>query len=155
MPASSVAWTSTDTGVARIDATGLIRTVRVGVATIRGTVADEVAEQLIAVTDPVLVGAGDIGTCVSTNDEATALLLDNLAGTVFTAGDNDYADATPPRSTVSASIRPGVVISRASAPRRERMTGATTRSMSISSISGRRHALPPVTTVTISAPGMW
>jgi hypothetical protein len=48
------------------------------------------------VTDPVLVGAGDMGTCASTNDEATARLLDSLSGTVFTTGDNDYVDATPP-----------------------------------------------------------
>ncbi len=95
VPANSVAWSSTDTGVARIDPTGLIHAVRVGAVTIRGTVDDDVAEQPITVTDPVLVGAGDIGTCQSTNDEATALLLDSLAGTVFTAGDNDYSDATP------------------------------------------------------------
>lgn len=43
-------------------------------------------------SDPVLVGAGDIASCVSTNDEATARLLDTLPGTVFTAGDNDYSD---------------------------------------------------------------
>lgn len=47
--------------------------------------------------DPVLVGAGDIASCISTNDEATARLLDTLPGTVFTAGDNDYSDgAVPP-----------------------------------------------------------
>ena len=40
--------------------------------------------------DPVLVGAGDIGTCGSNDDEATADLLDGIAGTVFTAGDNAY-----------------------------------------------------------------
>ena len=95
VPANSVAWSSTNTGVARIDATGLIQAVGVGAVTIRGTVADDVAEQLITITDPVLVGTGDIGTCQSTNDEATALLLDSLAGLVFTAGDNDYSDATP------------------------------------------------------------
>src|SRR5919199_4154075 len=41
-------------------------------------------------TDPVLVGAGDIASCLITGDEATAALLDNIAGTVFTAGDNAY-----------------------------------------------------------------
>jgi hypothetical protein len=40
--------------------------------------------------DPVLVGAGDIGTCGSSGDEATAALLDRVEGTVFTAGDNAY-----------------------------------------------------------------
>ncbi|HKA60148.1 MAG TPA: Ig-like domain-containing protein, partial [Gemmatimonadales bacterium] len=38
----------------------------------------------------VFVGAGDIAECVSTNDEATANLLDGIAGTVFTLGDNAY-----------------------------------------------------------------
>lgn len=42
----------------------------------------------------VLVGAGDIGTCRSANDEATADLLDAIPGTVITLGDNAYADGT-------------------------------------------------------------
>lgn len=42
-------------------------------------------------TAPVLVGAGDIATCTSSGDEATASLLDTIAGTVFTTGDNVYA----------------------------------------------------------------
>jgi hypothetical protein len=40
--------------------------------------------------DPVLVGAGDIASCRSSGDEATADLLDGIEGTVFTAGDNAY-----------------------------------------------------------------
>lgn len=44
--------------------------------------------------DPVLVGAGDISTCSNSNDEATASLLDNIPGTVFTAGDNVYESGT-------------------------------------------------------------
>lgn len=43
----------------------------------------------------VLVGAGDIGSCVSSGDEATAKLLDRIAGTVFTVGDNAYDFGTP------------------------------------------------------------
>jgi hypothetical protein len=39
---------------------------------------------------PVLVGAGDIASCASQGDEATARLLDTIPGTVFTAGDNAY-----------------------------------------------------------------
>jgi acid phosphatase type 7 len=42
----------------------------------------------------VLVGAGDIADCNRTQDEATARLLDNIAGTVFTAGDNTYPNGT-------------------------------------------------------------
>ena len=44
--------------------------------------------------DPVLVGAGDIGDCGEDGDEATAKLLDGIAGTVFTLGDNAYNNGT-------------------------------------------------------------
>ena len=43
----------------------------------------------------VFVGAGDIANCSRTSDEATANLLDNIPGTVFTIGDN----ANPSGST--------------------------------------------------------
>jgi len=39
----------------------------------------------------VLVGAGNVARCDKDNDEATAALLDNIAGTVFMAGDGVYA----------------------------------------------------------------
>ena len=44
--------------------------------------------------DPVPVGAGKIGTCAGTGDEATAKLLDVIPGTVFTVGDNAYQNGT-------------------------------------------------------------
>jgi hypothetical protein len=44
--------------------------------------------------DTVLVGAGDIGNCRGTGDEATAALVNNIAGTVFTIGDNSYPNGT-------------------------------------------------------------
>jgi len=47
-----------------------------------------------AAASVVLVGAGDISTCDNNNDEATAKLLDNISGTVFTAGDNAYPSGT-------------------------------------------------------------
>ena len=47
-----------------------------------------------AAADPVFVGAGDIASCSRTQDEATAKLLDGIAGTVFTAGDNAYENGT-------------------------------------------------------------
>jgi PKD repeat protein len=53
---------------------------------------------LVTVTAPgtsvVVVGAGNIARCDGTNDEATATLLDNIAGTVFTTGDNIHASGT-------------------------------------------------------------
>lgn len=42
----------------------------------------------------VLVGAGDMAACGLDRGEATAILLDELVGTVFTAGDNVYPDGT-------------------------------------------------------------
>jgi hypothetical protein len=42
----------------------------------------------------VFVGAGDIADCGSSGDEATAVLLDGIAGTVFTTGDNVYNDGS-------------------------------------------------------------
>ena len=45
-------------------------------------------------SDPVLVGAGDIAFCASSGDEATASLLDGIAGTVATFGDNAYQSGT-------------------------------------------------------------
>jgi hypothetical protein len=41
-----------------------------------------------------LVGAGDIASCSYNRDEKTAKLLDNILGTVFTAGDNAYPSGT-------------------------------------------------------------
>jgi PKD repeat protein len=40
------------------------------------------------------VGAGDIARCDKATDEATAALMDTIAGTVFTAGDNIYVDGS-------------------------------------------------------------
>jgi hypothetical protein len=45
-------------------------------------------------SDPVLVGAGDIASCSSSGDEATAKLLSSIPGTVYTTGDNVYEDGT-------------------------------------------------------------
>jgi hypothetical protein len=95
IPSDSVTWSSSDSAIARVDVAVRIQGRRAGSVTIRGAATGISAGQRLTVTDPVLVGAGDIGTCVSTNDEATARRLDSLSGTVFTAGDNDYVDATP------------------------------------------------------------
>jgi ABC-type transporter MlaC component len=42
----------------------------------------------------VLVGAGDIASCLGEGDEATARLLDSIDGVVFTLGDNAYEAGT-------------------------------------------------------------
>ena len=55
---------------------------------------------------PVLVGAGDIADCSRTTDEATAVLLDGIAGTVFAAGDNAYPDGST--ANYNELLRPDV-----------------------------------------------
>src|SRR5258706_15595558 len=44
--------------------------------------------------DPVLIAAGDIASCVSDGDEATAKLVEAISGTVVTLGDNVYENGT-------------------------------------------------------------
>jgi len=42
-----------------------------------------------------LIGAGDIGRCDSSRDDATARLVDRMIGRVFTLGDNAYPSGSP------------------------------------------------------------
>jgi PKD repeat protein len=74
-----------------------------GEYTARITVADRTGasradEALVSVRDPnstaVLVGAGDIAECGSNGAQRTAALLDGIAGTVITLGDNAYQSGT-------------------------------------------------------------
>lgn len=48
----------------------------------------------VPLANPVLVGAGDIARCDSDDDEATARLIDEIAGMVFTLGDTAYEDGS-------------------------------------------------------------
>ncbi len=93
----TVTWSSDNTGVASVSGSGLVTGLSAGSATITGTSEGKSGTSAISVTAPpppppsaVLVGAGDIASCSSSGDEATATLLDGIAGTVFTAGDNAY-----------------------------------------------------------------
>ncbi len=45
--------------------------------------------------DPVLVGAGDITRCSTKGDQITAQLLENIPGTIFTAGDSENDEGSP------------------------------------------------------------
>ena len=94
-------WTTTNAAVATVSQTGLVTGVAAGTATIRASSGAATGASTVTVTstpppsnDPVLVGAGDIAKCTVTGDEATAALLDNIAGTVFTLGDNVYDAGT-------------------------------------------------------------
>ena len=52
------------------------------------------AQVTLAAAPVVLAGAGNIATCTSTRDDATASLLSGLPGYVFTAGDNAFPNGT-------------------------------------------------------------
>ena len=56
------------------------------------------ATATMTITQPAagvtLVGAGNIARCDKSNDEATAALLDGIAGTVFALGDAGYPNGT-------------------------------------------------------------
>ncbi len=70
-------------------------TVSLTVANAGGSDTATKADYIVAVhVDPVLVGAGDIADCGLPSDEATAALVANIPGTVFTAGDNAYDSGT-------------------------------------------------------------
>ncbi|HYU90690.1 MAG TPA: PKD domain-containing protein [Gemmatimonadales bacterium] len=56
-----------------------------------GTLSVTVTQPVVSAT---LVGAGNIARCDRTNDEATAALLDGIAGTVVALGDNAYPGGT-------------------------------------------------------------
>ncbi|MFN8160278.1 MAG: Ig-like domain-containing protein [Solirubrobacterales bacterium] len=47
-----------------------------------------------ATADPKILAAGDIGSCSSSGDDATANLLDGLGGTVLALGDTVYENGT-------------------------------------------------------------
>jgi len=68
-----------------------------GPRTVRVTVTDKYGAAgfgtltVTAATDVVtLVGAGNIARCTRTGDDATAAILDTIAGTVFTAGNSEF-----------------------------------------------------------------
>jgi hypothetical protein len=92
-------WNSSNSSVATVSSSGLVTGVGAGSATITASESGISGGATVAVTvpqptDPVLVGAGDIASCSSSGDEATANLLDNIQGTVFTLGDNAYENGS-------------------------------------------------------------
>ena len=98
---SSLAWTSSLDGAIGTGGTFGVSNLSVGVHTITARVADSdglaaSASVLINVVENtnVLIGAGDIASCGSAGDEATANLLDTHPGSVFTLGDNVYPNGT-------------------------------------------------------------
>ncbi|HEU5183561.1 MAG TPA: PKD domain-containing protein [Gemmatimonadaceae bacterium] len=95
-----VTWATSAPAVASVNGSGLVTALYEGSATITATSEGTSGTATITVTAPpagspaMMVTAGDIAVCGEPNDEATALLLDGLPGTVVPAGDNVYEDGT-------------------------------------------------------------
>jgi lipopolysaccharide/colanic/teichoic acid biosynthesis glycosyltransferase/PKD repeat protein len=72
-------------------------TVTLTVTDARGATSDpsSTTATIAAPSNVVLVGAGNIARCTASNDEATAAILDTVAGMVFTLGDNAFPGGTP------------------------------------------------------------
>jgi calcineurin-like phosphoesterase family protein len=67
------------------------------VVTFSGSLTPSVTPTITSTESPdsvTFVGAGDISTCDSNDDELTAQLLDGIPGTVFAVGDNVYESGT-------------------------------------------------------------
>jgi len=93
-----ITWTTNAASIATVNASGLVTGVTAGSATITATSEGRSGASAVTVTasggSQVLLAAGDIASCSSSGDAATATLLDGLAGTVVTLGDNAYPDGT-------------------------------------------------------------
>ena len=104
-PASSTttfAWSSSNNAVATVSSTGLVTGVSAGTASITAAAGGKSASSTISVPLPppdasppqTLVGAGDIASCSSNGDALTADVLQTIAGTIFTTGDNAYPNGS-------------------------------------------------------------
>ncbi len=89
-----VRWTSLDTARARVSATGLVLARDTGAFVIAASAGRVSGTARLTALPAHLVGAGDIGACDLAGARETGLLLDRLAGTVFTMGDNAYPNGT-------------------------------------------------------------
>ena len=94
-------WASSAPTIATVSGAGLVTAVTPGTATISATGGGKTGTASITVTTPppppgsqTIVAAGDIAQCNSSNDEATALLVDDIPGTVAVLGDNVYENGS-------------------------------------------------------------
>ena len=100
---STVAWTSSLDGDLGVGATLVRSDLSLGTHTITAAVTDTDPDPLAATATTkitifesanVLVGAGDIADCNSSEDENTARLLDEIQGVIYTLGDSAYQNGT-------------------------------------------------------------
>jgi hypothetical protein len=91
---TTIEWASSNNAVATVSQNGVVTGDAARTASITARGSGVSGNSTITVTTQptgvVMVGAGDIASCSSSGDEATANLLDNIAGTVFNLGDNAY-----------------------------------------------------------------
>ena len=91
-------WRSNNSGVATVDANGLVQAGNLGSTTIEARAHGLMAAASVTVlpkpSSVTLVGAGDISTCTNQGDSATAKIIEGISGTVFVAGDNAYPDGS-------------------------------------------------------------
>src|SRR6266699_379632 len=94
----AITWSTDAPGVATVNGSGLVTGVATGSANITATSEGKSGSSAITVpaaAPPVtLVGAGNIANCNTQNDDATAALIENIPGTVYTTGDNIYGDGS-------------------------------------------------------------
>ena len=94
-----VTWASDNTQVATVSGSGLVTAAAAGSASITASADGVTGSSSVTVSPappsaPVIVGAGDIASCDTEMDEATAKLLDQIPGTVVALGDNAYPNGT-------------------------------------------------------------
>jgi len=94
-----VEWSSERPGVATVNKEGRVTAVGEGTTEIEAISEGVEGDVTVVVWQPddqpvVLVGAGDIASCLGQGDEQTARLLDQIPGVVFIAGDNAYPDGS-------------------------------------------------------------
>lgn len=93
-------WTSSNAAVATVTASGLVTGISAGSASIVATTGSKSASAAITVTGgppptgEVMIAAGDIAQCSSSNDEATASVVNGIPGTVAALGDNAYENGS-------------------------------------------------------------
>ena len=99
------------------------------------------------------VGAGDIASCSSSGDEATAALISTISGDVLALGDTVYENGTPP-STRTATTRPGA--STRHAPIRSSATMSTARpTHRATSVTSAPPRVTPARVTTATTTARW
>ena len=100
---TTFAWSSSAPAIATVSATGLVTGVVAGNATISATAGSRTGSASVTVSGSppppppgpsVLIAAGDIAQCGSSNDEATAAVVSAISGIVAVLGDNAYNNGT-------------------------------------------------------------